>query len=390
MGPATKEGLLAAWTLLCTGLVVLMVPGFGLLECGCCRAKNAAHALAKSLAGFAVAALAFWAVGTRLMDTRSPPYELACAAVPVCIVAAVVAERIRLRAFLPFAAVLAGVIYPAVASQCWPGGILYHGGFQDFAGATAIHSVGGWAALAGVLALGPRIGRYRKDGAPSPIPGHSASLAGVGALLLWVGWFGLTAGRVDIVDVSAVREIALANLLAGSAGTLSAMLLARVLLAKPDLGMAINGALGGLVAVSASCGWASSGAAVAIGSVAGLVAVLGVLALDRLHIDDPVGAVPVHLFSGLLGTLAVGLLASGNGAGEVGLLLGGGPGLLAKQVLGVLLVGLTVFAASFLVWQLIRLAVGLRAGPAEELQGLDLSEIGAEAYPHDPTSPALH
>jgi len=375
MGPATQEGLLAAWALLCTGLVVLTVAGFALIECGFCRAKNAVHALAKSLAGFAVAALAFWVLGARLMDAHAPTYELVCAAVPVCIVSAVVAERIRFLGFLLFATVLAGVIYPAVASQCWPGGLLYHSGFRDFAGATAIHSVGGWAALAGALALGPRIGKYRKDGAPSPIPGHSASFAGVGALLLWVGWFGLTAGRVRIVDVSVVQEIALANLLAGSAGTLSAMALAWVLLGKPDLGMTINGALGGLVAVSASCGEVSSGIAAVIGLAAGLVAVLGVLGLDRLHIDDPVGAIPVHLFNGLFGTLAAGLFEGGFGP-------------LVTQLLFALVVGSVVFVASFLVWQLIRVTVGLRAGPAEELQGLDAAEMGMEAYPHDPSSAA--
>jgi len=427
---AVWSALGSGWMLLAALLVYAMNAGFALLEAGFCRSKNAVHALGKSFAVFAVAALAFWMVGFALMfgrgsdfvgasgflfGERSPAFaeigprgtplfvrflfELAYCGIATIIISGAVAERIRFRAFLIFSLMMAGVIYPLVGHWAWAnGGLLARWGFRDHAGATVVHSVGGWAALAGVLSLGPRIGKYRKDGSANPMPGHNMGFAALGGFILWLGWFGFNAGRTVAFDSELIGRVLMNTALAGATSTLSAMLIAWVLLGKPDLGMIINGTLGGLVAISAACADVLPWAAAAIGLIAGALVVLGVLSLDRLHIDDPVGGLSVHLLNGVFGTLAVGLLADPAHLHwpATGGLVGANPGLLhggwvqlAAQIVGILLVGVFTFVASLVVWQLIRVTIGLRVGPAEELQGLDVSEMGMEAYPHDPMSPVL-
>ncbi len=422
-GASAQAALDTVWTLLAAFLVFVMAAGFALLEAGFCRAKNAVHSLAKNFLALAIASLALWAVGFGLMwgdgsalvgtsgfllaggferlasmaASQVPLFVrfflyVAYCGVVVSIVSGGVAERVRFHAYLAFAVVLAAVLYPLVGRCVWGGGFLSTAGFTDYAGATVVHSVGGWAALAGALTLGPRIGKYRKDGATSPMPGHNLSLATLGGFILWLGWFGFCAGRSMVADPERLAHVIMTTNLSAAASTLAAMSAAWAILGKPDFGMTINGTLGGLVAITASCAYVSPGGAFAIGLVAGVLVVVGILGFDRLHIDDPVGVLSVHLVNGVFGTLAVGLFASPAlwpSSTSPGLFYGGGPHLLLMQCLGVLVVGVFTFVVSLAAWQLIRRTIGLRVGPAEELQGLDVTEMGMEAYPHDPTSAAL-
>jgi Amt family ammonium transporter len=419
-----RRDLDTLWVLIATALVFGMNAGFALIEAGFCRAKNCVNTMARNFVIFAIASLSYWLVGFGLMfgdgnavagltgflvSEHSGPFSaLSSAAVPLfskflfqavfCAIAAAVvsgamAERIRFQAFVAFVVLLSGVIYPIVGHWIWGGGFLAGLGFHDFAGSTAIHAVGGWAALAGVLVLGARIGKYRKDGSVHPIPGHSMALATLGGLVLWLGWFGFTPGRTMSADAGAISHIAMTTNLSAAGGVLASMLVAWVLLRKPDLGMMINGALAGLVAITASCAWVSPGAALVIGLTGGVLVVLGVLGFDRLHIDDPVGALSVHLVNGVFGTLAVGLFANPAYVGQVGapapgLLYGGGFGPLAAQLMGVLVVAATVFPVSLGIWYAIKRTIGLRVAPEEELIGLDVTEMGMEAYPHDSVSAA--
>lgn len=424
-GPHVKGALDTVWTLLAALLVFFMAAGFALLEAGFCRAKSAVHSLARSFISLAVASLALWVAGFGLMagngsdlvgtsgflmtgrfdrflqlsGSTVPLFArfllyLAYCGVAISIVSGGVAERVRFHAYLVFSLVMAAVIYPLVVRCVWGGGLLFTCGFRDYAGATVIHSVGGWAALAGALSLGPRIGKYRKDGAAGPMPGHNMALATLGGFILWLGWFGFCAGRTMVADPERIAHVVMVTNLSAAASTLAALSVAWWVVGKPDLGMTLNGTLGGLVAITASCGYVTPAGAFVVGLIAGVLVVVGILGFDRLHIDDPVGVLSVHLVNGIFGTLAVGLLASPNvpwrdDTPGPGLLYGGGPGLLLAQCWGVVVVGAFAFLVSLAVWQLIRVTVGLRVGPAEELQGLDVSEMGMEAYPHDPLSSVL-
>lgn len=413
----TQVALDTVWVMVAAFLVFFMNAGFAMLEAGLCRAKNAVNILAKNFIVFAVATLAFWAVGFGLMfgdgnafmgltgwalmgADNSPAtgeaysgvfsalnwtgvpltakffFQLVFAATAATIVSGVVAERIKFISFIAFSFFLVAVVYPIGGHWAWGGGWMAAMGFVDFAGSTVVHSAGGWAALAGVLLLGPRLGKYLPNGGVRPIPGHNMALATLGTLVLWLGWFGFNPGSTMAADANAIALIALNTNLAAAAGCLSACAVAWIALGKPDLSMILNGTLAGLVAITAPCATVNPASAVLIGLIAGVLVVYAVLFFDRVKIDDPVGALSVHLVNGVFGTLAVGLFHTDNG-----LFFGGGTAQLLTQVYGVAGFGAMVFGLSFLVWGAIKLAIGIRVSAEEEAEGLDVGEHGNEAYP---------
>jgi len=254
----------------------------------------------------------------------------------------------------------------------------------DFAGSTVVHSVGGWAALAGILILGPRFGKYTKDGKINPIPGHNLSIATIGVFVLWLGWFGFNPGSTMAADPSAISHVVMTTNTAAIAATLSSTMIAWIILGKPDLGMTLNGCLAGLVAITAPCAFVSVGSSLIIGFVAGIMVVLAVIFFDRAKIDDPVGALSVHLVNGVFGTLAVGLFAqnklTGTETGD-GLFYGGGFKLLGAQFAGVAATACFVFIVALIAWIVIKATVGLRVSLQEEIEGLDIGEHGNSAYP---------
>jgi len=283
-----------------------------------------------------------------------------------------------------FSFVLTIFIYPVVGHWIWGGGFLAKLGMLDFAGGAVVHSVGGWAALAGALMLGPRFGKYTKDGKIRPIPGHNMALATIGALILWFGWFGFNPGSTMAANPVPIGHILVTTNMAGIMGVLLATATAWILLGKPDLGMSINGLLAGLVIITPTCAYVSVPVSLLLGAVSGIVVVLAVMFFDRVKIDDPVGALAVHLCNGTLGVLAVGLFAKdgvGGTASANGLFYGGGWNLLAAQAIGVACVGAFVFGSSMLVWFIIKKTIGLRVSLREEIEGLDIGEHGNQAYP---------
>jgi len=406
------------WVLLTGLLVFFMNTGFAMVEAGLARAKNTVNILAKNFIVFALASLAYWFVGWGLMFgdgngfvgltnlffanggvdvgyqaiswTQVPFwakffFQLVFAGTAATIVSGAVAERIKFLAFLIFSFVLVALVYPVVGHWIWGGGWLQQLGMLDFAGSTVVHSVGGWAALAGVLLLGPRTGKYSADGKIRPIMGHNLSLVTLGGLILWFGWFGFNPGSTMAVgDGKAIAHIFMTTNMAAVMGVLGATLVSWIMQGKPDLTMLVNGALAGLVAITAGCAFVSVSSAVLIGLVAGGLVVLSVITFDRLFIDDPVGALSVHLVNGIWGTLAVGLFAESGITGVEtgnGLLFGGGMKLLYHQVLGVVMVGSFVFVAALVIWGILYKTMGIRVSREEELVGLDIGEHGQEAYP---------
>jgi Amt family ammonium transporter len=301
-------------------------------------------------------------------------FQLVFAGTAATIVSGAVAERIKFSAFLLFTFVLAAAIYP-LTGHWVRGGWLAHRGFVDFAGATVVHSVGGWAALSGVILLGPRLGKYLSNGDARPVPAHNMTAATLGAFILWIGWFGFNAGSTMAADADAISRIALNTGMAGAAACLSATVTAWALLAKPDLSLILSGTLTGLVAITAGCNAVSVSSAVVIGLLAGPLAIYSVLFFEKIKVDDPVGAVSVHLVGGIFGTLSVGFFAS-----EGGLFLGGGFARTATQLSGIAVVGAATFCLTFCVWWILRATLGLRVSPDEELEGLDTGEHGIEAY----------
>ncbi len=287
------------------------------------------------------------------------------------IVSGTLAERIKLWPFLVFTVVLTGVIYPIQGAWQWGGGWLSEMGFSDFAGSTIVHSTGGWAALMGALILGPRLGKYVKGGGVNPMPGSSMPLATLGTFILWLGWFGfngasqLALGTVD--DANAVSTIFINTTIAAAAGVVAAMILTQLLYKKVDITMALNGALAGLVAITAEPLAPTLGWALGIGGIGGVIVVLTVPLLDKLHIDDVVGAIPVHLVAGIWGTLAVPLTNSDATFGN--------------QIIGIVAIGIFTFVASGIVWAILKAVLGIRVSEEEEATGLDMAEIGVEAYP---------
>ncbi|PKQ29133.1 MAG: ammonia permease [Actinobacteria bacterium HGW-Actinobacteria-10] len=414
------------WVLIAGMLVFFMNLGFALVESGFARAKNTVNIISKNFIVFAIACIAFFVIGWGLMYGDGNPFvgfkglfmlggadnspatgdaysgvysalswtgvplmakfffQLVFAATAATIVSGAVAERIKYVSFIVFSFVLVAFVYPTVGHWIWGGGWLAQLGFWDFAGSTVVHSVGAWAALAGVIVLGPRIGKYAKDGSVRPIPGHNMTSAMTGALVLWFGWFGFNPGSTMAADPMAISNIIVTTTMAAAAGAILATAVAWKYLGKPDIGMTINGALAGLVGITAGCAFVSPSSALVIGGIAGGMVVFGVLFFDKLKLDDPVGALAVHGLGGIFGTLAVGLFAQDSimpGTTGDGLFFGGGTGLLIDQATGVLAVGAFVFVASMAIWLAIKATIGVRVSEEEELEGLDIGEHGNRAYP---------
>lgn len=403
--------------LIASVLVIFMNAGFGMLEAGFCRQKNAVNILSKNLIVFGVATIAYWAIGYAFMygdgntfiglkgfffSGSSVPYsgdgsewytmdgdtqilnfvpesvsflfQVAFAATAATIVSGAVAERIKFDAFLIFSFLLVAISYPITGHWQWDGEWLSQFGFHDFAGSTVVHSVGGWAALVGAAILGPRAGKYR-DGKINAIPGHNMSIATLGCLILWIGWFGFNPGSQLAAD-AAVPYIAVTTNLAAAAGAVTATATSWLKDGKPDLSMIINGILAGLVGITAGCDSVSMFSAVIIGAIAGVLVVFSVAFFDSIKIDDPVGATSVHLVCGIWGTLAVGLFKI-----DAGLFTGGGIKQLIAQIVGILSIGAFTVAFSFIAWFAIKAVLGgIRVEEDEELRGLDISEHGMEAY----------
>ncbi len=414
------------WTLITAMLVFFMNAGFGCLESGFARSKNAVNILSKNFIVFACSTIAFWFVGWGLMFGDGTPFfgtqglfmlhgldnspatgdayqgvysainwtgvpllakfffQLVFAGTAATIVSGAVAERIKYGSFIIFSFLLVGLIYPITGHWIWGGGWLAGLGMWDFAGSTVVHSVGGWAALAGALILGPRFGKYLAGGKINAIPGHNLSLATIGCFILWLGWFGFNPGSTMAADPRLIAHICVTTNMAAATGILGATLTSWVLLKKPDIGMTLNGCLAGLVAITAPCAFVSVGSAGLIGLVAGVLVVLAVIFWDRIRVDDPVGAISVHLVNGVWGTLAVGLFAqdwvSPDTTGN-GLFFGGGTGLIRAQAIGILAVGAYAFLGSLVLWFIVKMIVGLRVSLHEEIQGLDIGEHGNSAYP---------
>ncbi|MFY2823325.1 ammonium transporter [Ruegeria sp. MALMAid1280] len=388
-------------------LVFWMAAGFAMLEAGLVRSKNVAMQLVKNMGLFSFAAIMYWLVGYGLMypgdgwmipgvlGAISPAaleavgldgvnadlsyatvgsdffFQLMFCATTASIVSGTMAERVKLWPFFAFVIVLTGIIYPIEASWQWGGGWLSEMGFSDFAGSTLVHAAGGFAALAGAIVLGPRIGKYNKDGKVVPIPGSNLALATLGTFILWLGWFGFNGGSQlamgtigDIADIS--RIFANTNM-AAAAGAVAALILTQVMYGKVDLTMVLNGALAGLVSITAEPLAPSLFQALIIGAVGGVIVVLTVPMLDRMKIDDVVGAIPVHLIAGFWGTFIV---AWTNGDASF-----------VTQIIGFAAIGIFVFVVSFILFSILKATVGLRVGEEEEINGLDMGELGMEAYP---------
>ncbi len=389
-------------------LVFWMAAGFAMLEAGLVRSKNVAMQLTKNMALFGLACIFYYLIGYNLMyplgtwgiegvlsgvwgpavmepvgvaasgvDDYSYAatasdffFQLMFCAATASIVSGALAERIKLWPFLIFVIVLTSVIYPLQASWKWGGGFLDQAGFLDFAGSTVVHSVGGWAALSGALILGPRIGKY-KDGRVIPFLGSNLPLATLGTLILWMGWFGFNGGSQlamgSIGDIADVSRIFVNTNAAAAGGLVAALILTQILYKKVDLTMVLNGALAGLVSITAEPLTPTLGSATLIGAIGGIIVVFGVPFLDRLKIDDVVGAIPVHLFAGIWGTIAVVLTNSDANLGT--------------QLYSILVVAIFVLVTSSVLWFVLKMTVGIRVGQEEEINGLDSSELGMEAYP---------
>ncbi len=428
-----KVAIDTLWVMLAGMLVIFMNAGFAMLETGFCRQKNAVNVLAKNLIVFALSTIAFWVCGFGLMFSNSNGFlgsggfflagvdnspatgdayqgifssldwagvpllakfffQLAFAGTAATIVSGAVAERIKFKVFLIFSLLLVAIAYPITGHWVWGGGWLAGLGFYDFAGSTVVHSVGGWAALVGALTLGPRIGKYRENGQPNALPAHNMAISTLGCLILWLGWFGFNPGSTMAVSWH-IAHIAVTTNTAAAFGGVAATLTAWVIFGNPDLSMIINGILAGLVAITASCAFVPIWAAALIGIGAGILVVFSVLFFEKRQVDDPVGAVSVHMVNGVWGTIAVGLFAVGpgvtvgtgvlyeaGGGPSAGLLMGGGLEQLGIQLLGVVSVALTIMTITAAFWTLLKFTVGIRVPAEEELQGLDLYEHGIEAY----------
>jgi Amt family ammonium transporter len=310
-------------------------------------------------------------------------FQLVFAGTAATIVSGAVAERIKFKSFLVFSFILVAFMYPVTGHWIWGGGLLGANNFRDFAGSSVVHSVGGWAALAGVLVLGPRLGRYGKGGKVNPMPGHSMTSASLGVLILWLGWFGFNPGStMAAMNGSAISHILVNTNMAAATGALGAMVTAWMMLGKPDLSMILNGCLAGLVAITAPCAFVSVGSGAVIGLLGGVFVVLAVLGFDKAKIDDPVGALSVHLVNGIWGTLALGLFYDNQIATDVAALATGlSPAAqFLVQLKGVLYVGAFTLVGALAVWYMIAVTMGVRVSPEEEIEGLDIGEHGMHAY----------
>jgi Amt family ammonium transporter len=403
-----KMGLDTVWVLLGAFLVFFMQAGFGMVEAGFIRAKNTCNILTKNFLDFCMASLGFFLIGYALMFGEGngftglkgwlllgleptvnglPLYafwlfQAAFCGAAATIVAGGMAERMKFPAYLIYSFIISALVYPLVGHWIWGGGWLADMGFGDFAGSTVVHTVGGCAALVGTSILRPREGKYGVDGNPNVLAGHNIPLASLGVFILWFGWFGFNAGStLGVADGSAIGRVAINTNLAAALGGIAAMVTVWKRFGKPDLSMAMNGALAGLVAITAPCAYVEPWAALVIGTVAGYLVVKGVELLDKLQIDDPVGAFPVHGICGIWGTLCVGIFGkSALGLANNGFIYGGNPMQLGIQIVGSVSTVVFVVVSMGIMFKLIDLTVGLRINREEELQGLDIGEHGMEAY----------
>ena len=408
-----EAGLFTAnnvWMMVCTALVFFMHTGFAFLEIGLTRQKNTINILFKNIFIITVGLLLYYIGGFNLMypgfeEGSMGLFEFAgfgidapengmtaeyadggytwwtdflfqgmFAATAATIVSGAVAERIKIGPFMIFTIIYVGLIYPIAGSWQWGGGFLStlggeDGGFYDFAGSTLVHSVGGWGALIAIYLLGARIGKFGKDGKPNAIPGHSIPMATAGVLILWLGWFGFNGGSVLSADPATTSLVLVTTCLAAAAGGVGAAVLSTIMYKNMDLTMFLNGILGGLVGITAGADLMSPNEAVVIGLIAGVIIVLGVALIDRIRLDDPVGAVTVHLICGIWGTLAVGIFGD----------LAGGQQLI-YQLTGVASVGAFCCISAFIIIFALKKTVGIRVPKEEEIDGLDLAEHGMDAY----------
>lgn len=411
---SNKVALDTVWVILAGVLVMFMQPGFAMLEAGFCRAKNACNILMKNLMDFAFGSFFFWFIGFGLMfgagnwfsgtsgfflhdagntfDSLSWTtvpleakyfFQLVFCATAATIVSGAMAERTKFKAYIAYSIITCAIIYPISGHWIWGGGWLAGLGMWDFAGSTVVHSVGGWLALVGAILVGPRIGKYAADGTPKPIPGHSIPLGVLGVFILWFGWFGFNAGST-MAAVPDIGHIAATTNIAAAIGTIAAMVTSWIFFKKPDPSMSFNGAVAGLVAITAPCAFVSIASAALIGLVAGVLVVMSIIFFDKvLHIDDPVGAISVHGTCGAWGTFALGLFAQdvfAPGTTGNGFFFGGGLKLLGAQSIGILSVFAWCIVTGFIMFYLIKLFIGLRVSREEELRGLDIDEHGSEAY----------
>lgn len=414
---AVQANLNVVWTILAACMVMFMQVGFAMLESGFTRAKNAVNILMKNLTDFTVGSLVYFLVGFGLMfgvsngfcgtsrfalagasgndwDFTFLLFQTVFAATAATIVSGAVAERVKFHAYLVYSLIITVFIYPVFGSWVW-GGLadannagwlekLSTGAFCDFAGSTVVHSVGGWLALAGAIMAGPRIGKYGPDGKPRAIPGHNIPLAALGVFVLWFGWFGFNAGSTTVGDGS-IGRIALVTNLSAAAGAITAMFAIWIASGKPDASMAMNGALAGLVGITAGCATVTPIGAIIIGVIAGLLVVGSVYLFDAvLRIDDPVGAISVHGICGLWGTLACGLFNAeaviAGGDANSGLFYGGGVNQLLSQLTGAGMAFAWAFGVGITLFYLVDKTIGLRVTADEERRGLDIGEHGMEAY----------
>lgn len=391
------------WTLIAAFLVFFMQAGFAMVEAGFTRAKNAGNIIMKNMMDFASGSLVFWAVGFAFMfgsgngfigstgyflqDTFANLgldipiaaffiFQTVFAATAATIVSGAMAERTNFSGYLAYSVVITAFIYPVVGHWIWGGGWLAELGIVDFAGSTVVHSVGGWAALAGAIVLGPRIGKYNEDGSANALPGHNLLMAALGVFILWFGWFGFNPGSTVAGTDLSIASIAVTTNLAAAAGAVMAMIVSWIKYGKADVSMTLNGALAGLVGITAGTAAVGNLSAVIIGGIAGIIVIYSVEFFDKLQIDDPVGAVSVHGVCGAFGTVAVGIFAA-----EGGLLFGGGFDLLVTQIIGVTAVFFWAFGLGFVLFKVIDAVIGLRVSEADEIEGLDYSEHGADSYP---------
>jgi len=399
------------WTLVAAILVFWMQAGFAFVESGFTRAKSAAHIMMKNLMDMSMGALSFWILGFGLMfgvstgmwvggdhfmmspDNGSPDgqweytfwmFQVVFAATAATIVSGAMAERTKFSAYLVYSLVISAIIYPVFGHWAWgnlligdnPGAWLADMGFNDFAGSTVVHSVGAWAALAGAIVVGPRIGKFGKDGTPRAIPGHNMPMGALGVFILFMGWFGFNAGSTTTADGSVAR-IAVNTFLSGCAGAVAAMLMSWLKFKKPDVGMTLNGVLAGLVGITAGCATSTPFGAIIIGLISGVLVLYSVLFFDKIKIDDPVGAISVHGVCGAWGTLAAGILHEEVFAGgdyDLG-------GAIVTQLTGIVAAFVWTFVTAFILFKIVDMTIGLRVSAEEEMEGLDMAEHGYSAYP---------
>ncbi|HID95540.1 MAG TPA: ammonium transporter [Candidatus Latescibacteria bacterium] len=407
------------WVLVSAFLVFFMQAGFAMVEAGFCRAKNATNLMAKNLMDFALGSIAYMMVGFALMFGADRlgllgttgwlllgaehdvgryllyMFQVVFAATAATIVSGAVAERLKFKAYFIYSIFVSAIIYPIYGHWVWGGGWLselpFGLGHLDFAGSGVVHVIGGTVGLAGAIALGPRFGKYNSKGQPRPIPGHSITLAALGTFILWFGWFGFNPGSTLSAHELRISVIAVNTNLSAAAGAIAALMFSYLRTKKYDVGMGLNGALAGLVAITAPCAWVEAWAAVVIGLIAGILVVVSVLFLENRGVDDPVGAVSVHATNGIWGLISLGLFANGtygNYTTEAplvkGLFYGGGTGQLIAQLIGAAVGFAWAFVLGFILFKTMDVLFGIRVPPDEELMGLDIPEHGSPAYPNFP------